>query len=253
MAKGMVCALLAAVLAVPVLASAQTDEEIEEAIRIFNRGKSLHQQLRYQDAVREYRAALRLDPENPFVYNAQGLALAALGSFKDAIKSFERALSINPDLVDVYNNIGMVHAESGDREKAFEAFSRAARNPNYLTPEKSLYNMGNLYFDSGQVDMAITYYRRAVTEKPEFALGYRGLGKAYLALNDVEGAEAEFAKAVELFDSDIESLFQLARINQERGDAEEARRLYRRVLEIDRMSSFGQLAQQQLDGLKRGS
>jgi len=235
------------------LANAQTEAEIDQAIQGFNRGKTFHQERRYEDAVREYRKAVKLDPENPFIFNAMGLALASLGSFRESLESFNRALTINPDLTDVYNNIGMVYAESGERDKAFEAFGRAVRNPNYLTPEKALYNIGSLYFEDGNYELALTFFKRSVEKKPEFVLGYRGLGKVMLAVDDIEGAEIEFKKALDLFDADLESLFQLARIHQQRGDAEQASALYRRVVEVDRLSTYGQLAREQLEALKSGS
>jgi len=237
----------------PALAHAQTDAEIEEAIAIFNRGKSLHQELRYEEAISEYRAALKLDSESPFVYNALGLALAAVGDLKGALKAFNKALALNPELTDVYNNMGMVYAESGQRDKAFEAFGRAVRNPTYLTPEKALYNIGNLYLEDGNAELAMMHFKRAVEKKPEFSLGYRGLGKVHLLLNEPELAMVEFEKAVEITEDDTESLFQLASLHQQRGESAEASELYRRVVEVDRFSPIGELALSRLEALKSGS
>jgi type IV pilus biogenesis/stability protein PilW len=228
----------------------QTHDDIEEAIRIFNRGKLLHQEHQYQDAIREYQASIKLDDQNPFVFNALGLAYAAVRDFAPALKAFNQALALNPDLTDVYNNIGMIYAEQGAKEKAFEAFSRAVRNPNYTTPEKALYNMGNLYLEDSNLELAEMHFRRAVEKQPRFALGYRGLAKVYLKMNQLDLAVSQFQKAVELAPEDAESLFQLARIHQDKGEVEEARNLYRRVVEIDRSSTFGKMALARLDALK---
>lgn len=237
----------------PALALAQTDAEIEEAINIFNRGKSLHTELRYQEAISEYRASIKLDPESPFVYNALGLALAAVGDLKGSLKSFNKALALNPDLTDVYNNMGMVYAESGQRDKAFEAFGRAVRNPTYLTPEKALYNIGNLYLEDGNAELAMMHFKRAIEKKPEFSLGYRGLGNVYLMMDDPDLAMMEFEKAVEITEDDTESLFQLASLHQQRGESVEASELYRRVVEADRFSPIGEAALARLAALKSGS
>jgi tetratricopeptide (TPR) repeat protein len=227
-----------------------SEEDIEEAIRIFNRGKLLHQEHEYREAIKEYEIAAKLDNQNPFVFNAMGLAYAALRDFPSALKAFNQALSLNPDLTDVYNNIGMVYAEQGAKEKAFEAFSRAVRNPNYTTPEKALYNMGNLYLEDQNFELAEMHFRRAVEKQPKFALGHRGLAKVYLRMNQLDLAVSQFQKAVELAPEDAESLYQLGRIHQEKGEVEEARNLYRRVVEIDRLSTFGQMALARLDALK---
>lgn len=81
-------------------------------------------------------------------------------------------------------------------------------------------------------------------------MGFRGLAKVYLKMNQLDLAVSQFQKAVELSPQDVESLFQLARIHQDKGEVEEARNLYRRVVEVDRSSTFGQMALARLDALK---
>ncbi len=230
--------------------AAQSDQKIEEAMRVFNRGKLLHQERQYREAIQEYLAALKLDDQNPFVFNALGLAYAAVRDFGPALKAFNQALALNPDLTDVYNNIGMIYAEQGAKERAFEAYSRAVRNPNYTTPEKALYNMGNLYLEDGNLELAEMHFRRAIEKQPRFALGHRGLAKVYLKMNQPDLVVSQFQKAVEIAPEDAESLFQLARIHEDKGEVEQARGLYRRVVEIDRFSTLGRIALDRLNALK---
>ena len=97
------------------------------------------------------------------------------------------------------------------------------------------------------------HFKRAVEKKPEFSLGYRGLGKVHLMLNDPDIAMREFEKAIEITADDTESLFQLARLHQERGESAVASELYRRVVQVDRFSPMGALALARLDSLKSGS
>jgi protein O-GlcNAc transferase len=144
----------------------------------------------------------------------------------------------------------MVYAEQGEKEKAFEAYSRAVRNPNYTTPEKALYNMGSLYLEDGNLELALMHFRRSVEKQPKFAMGYRGLGKVYLQMGEVDESIVQFEKAIAIEPDDAESTFNLARIHEQRGEVEKARSLYRRTVEIDRFSPFGQLALQSLDALK---
>ena len=137
MSRRKVFALLTVGVMMTTLVSAQTEEEIEDAIRVFHRGKTLHQEKRYEEAIREYRAALKLDRENPFLYNAIGLALAAIGNFQESLQAFKVAIQLNPDLTDVYNNMGMVYTET-EREKrpskpmAARCETRTTRHPKKL-------------------------------------------------------------------------------------------------------------------------
>jgi tetratricopeptide (TPR) repeat protein len=232
-----------------VLASpaAQSEQEIEEAMRVFNRGKVLHQERQYREAIKEYLASLELDDQNPFVFNALGWRTPPC-RIRACFEGLQPGVALNP----VYGRLQ--HRDdprrAGREGEAFEAFSRAVRNPNYTTPEKALYNMGNLYLEDGNLELAEMHFRRAVEKQPKFALGHRGLAKVYLKMNQTDLAVSQFQKAVEIAPEDSESLFQLAKIHEEKGELDQAKGLYRRVVEIDRVSTFGKMALDRLTALK---
>ena len=234
----------------PAAATQEDYEDIEESVRVFNRAKSLRQERQYEGAIREYRAALKLDDQNPFIHNSLGLGLAAVGGFAESLKAFTKPVELNPDLTDAYNNMGMVYAEMGQKDKAFKAFTRAVRNPNYPTPEKALYNLGNLYLQDGNLELALMHFKRSVERQEKFTLGYRGLGNVYLQMGEIDEAYLQFGKALKIADDDMESLYQMARIHEHRGQLDQAREHYRKVVEVDRFSTFGQLAMSSLDSLK---
>ena len=228
----------------------QNPKEIEEALKILNRAKYLHQERKYEEAIAEYRQAAKLDKDNPFIFNYMGLAFLSIGDSKNAIKNFEQALKLNPDLTDVHNNLGVAYSETGNRDKAFQEFALVVGDPSFPTPEKPLYNLGELYLRDKNVELALMHFRRCVEKNPGFAMGHRGLGKAYLALGENESAIESFEQALELTPNDQESLYQLAQFYDQRGEAEEALEYYRRVVEADRFSSLGQLSLKRLDAPK---
>ncbi len=250
---GLSSLLVAGVAAGSASAMLQDQAKIEEALKIFNRAKLLHQDGNYEDAILEYKRATRLDNKNPWIFNYLGLAQIAVGQTKEAIKSMHAALKLNPDLTDVHNNLGVVYSEMGDREKAFEEFAAVVRDPTYPTPEKPLYNLGNLYFRENSFELALMHYQRAVEKNPNFALGYRGLGKVHLALGEPELAQKKFLTALKYAPSDQGSLYELARIYESENDLENALEYFRRVVEADRFSMLGRLSLERLDVLKPGN
>jgi Tfp pilus assembly protein PilF len=231
----------------------QDPKKIDEALTIFNRAKLLHQDGNYEDAIREYQRATRLDNKNPWIFNYLGLAQIAVGRSKDAVKSLMTALKLNPDITDIHNNLGVVYSEMGEREKAFEEFAAVVRDPTYPTPEKPLFNLGNLYFRENNFELALMHYKRAVEKNPSFALGYRGLGKVHLALGEPELAQKQFLTALEHAPSDQESLYEMARIYESQADLENALEFFRRVVQANRFSVFGRLSLEKLDTLKPSS
>jgi tetratricopeptide (TPR) repeat protein len=231
----------------------QSNEAIEEALKIFNQAKYLHQEGNYGEAVREYRRAAKLDDKNPFIYNYLGLALLSLEDYDGAIKALRHALTLNPNLTDVHNNLGVVYSQTGEKEKAYQEFTLVVRDPSFPTPEKPLYNLGELYLHDSNLELALMHFRRAVEKNPNFAMGYRGLGKVHVSLGEYEEAIEDFEKAIELLPTEVESLYELARIYDSQSNTEKAQEYYRRVVEADRFSALGQLSLRRLDELKSTS
>jgi Tfp pilus assembly protein PilF len=231
----------------------QSDETIEEALKIFNQAKYLHQEGSYEEAVREYRRAAKLDDKNPFIYNYLGLALLSLEDYDGAIKALKHALTLNPNLTDVHNNLGVVYSQMDEKEKAYQEFALVVRDPSFPTPEKPLYNLGELYLRENNLELAVMHFRRAVEKNPNFAMGYRGLGKVHVSLGERAAAIENFEKAIEISPNDLESLYELARIYDYQNNTEKAQEYYRRVVEADRFSTLGQLSLRRLDELKSTS
>jgi tetratricopeptide (TPR) repeat protein len=68
-------------------------EKLARAAEIFKTGNSqlgLHQ---YEEALKSYEQAIKLDPNNYAAYNNKGTALNDLGRYDEALKVFDQALS----------------------------------------------------------------------------------------------------------------------------------------------------------------
>jgi len=245
--------VLVALAALLLTGASQDDEVVNRALTMFNRAKYLHSEGRLDEAIAEYKEASKLDPENPWILNALGLAMTEARDFKEAEKTFRQALKLNAELTDVHNNLGVLYSEMGQKEKAFGEFTTVVRNPAYPTPEKALFNMGALYFRDQNYELAMMYYRRAAEKSPKFALAYRGLGEVHLALDEIEMAFDNFERALELSPSDLPSLYEVARLYDQKGETEKALEYYRRVVEADRFSVLGKISLERLEVLKPGT
>ena len=245
--------VLVALAALSMTAAAQDDEVVNRALNLFNQAKYLHSEGRLPEAIAQYKEAAKLDSENPWIFNALGLAMTAARDFKGAERAFREALELNAELTDVHNNLGVLYSEMGQKEKAFAEFTTVVRNPSYPTPEKALFNMGALYFRDQNYELAMMYYQRSVEKSSRFAMGYRGMGEVHEALGEPEMAFDSFEKAIELAPNDLPSLYELARLHEQKGDKEKALEYYRRVVEVDRFSQLGKVSLERLEALKPGT
>jgi tetratricopeptide (TPR) repeat protein len=112
-------------------------------------------------------------------FNLGGMALKA-GKDEEALAEFRAALRINPDLADAEYNLGSILGRMpGHEDEALTHFETALR----LAPENGAvhYNMGNLLGKMpGRLPEAVVHYREAVRINPKLAEAHYNLGLALL-------------------------------------------------------------------------
>jgi tetratricopeptide (TPR) repeat protein len=104
--------------------SATTAEELGvRSGELYNlRGAARHFLGRYEDAIRDYEAALAIEPGDAVVHSNRGEAEQCLGRHAEAIAAFDRALAHDPRLVNALFGRGVSRIELGDVRGAIADF-----------------------------------------------------------------------------------------------------------------------------------
>ncbi len=139
----------------------------------------------------------------------------ALGDTQVALRHYEASLARYQALGDkvgesaVINNMSSCYTDVGDSEKTLELLHQAARLNAQLDDALGLaiahYNIAETYTSLNQGRLAREYYRRYMEQNArignEVGQGYGHLGLGHLAWleNDLEGAEAGFRAALDVF------------------------------------------------------
>jgi len=164
-------------LGIALAAQHQTQEAVTEfrhAVRLksnypeaySNLGAVLTEIGQFYEAVDVLRRALQFAPRNATVYSNLGNALKGQGDLDKAIEMFQRALQWDPRQPEIHNNLGVTFNENRRPDKAAAAFQQALKlKPNY--PEAHN-NLGNVYKDQARWEEVIPSYRRALQCKPEY-------------------------------------------------------------------------------------
>ena len=135
------------------------------------------------DAVREYREALRLKPDLQNVHFAMGSMLWALSRFEEAVPALEAELRINPNHPEAHYVLGDIRQVEGRREDAKRHLQEALR----LQPDlvEARLAIERIYFAEGEFDKALDELRIVARESPEdptphyrMSMLYRRLGRA---------------------------------------------------------------------------
>jgi Flp pilus assembly protein TadD len=132
------------------------------------------------------------------------------GKFRDAIvictKQIEGGAGGKHSAV--YRNRGIAYLETGQSDLAIADFSKAlGLNPN----EEETYNdRGAAYLGKGWTESAIGDFSRAIRLNPKNAEPYRNRGAAHMADRRFDAARDDFQKAVELDPADSRGYYNMA-------------------------------------------
>jgi tetratricopeptide (TPR) repeat protein len=189
----------------------------------------LHDQGRLDEAIAEYREALRIKKDYREAHNNLGVALNEKGRPDEAIAEFREALRLKKDSAAAHHNLGCALLKKGQFDEALAAFREALRLKKDF-PEAHHY-LGDILRGKGQLDEAIAEYREAIRLKKDYAAAHNNLGVALLQKGRPEEAMAECREALRLLDS-VEAHSNLAAALLQKGRPEEAFAEYQAALRL---------------------
>lgn len=204
----------------------------DNAEALVGKGKSLACQGALQAAIDAFRQALEIAPDNVTAHVQLALAYEDQylndpqqyqGRLSEALDVLQRAADIAPDNVEVLNTRGIILYQQGNLQDARAAFERAIAQiggANITDRERSTIqvNLGKVYRDLGQFELAQQAFRRAVVLDPANASAHNNLGNIEYRLGNCSEAEYELSQATSLAPTSLSSVSQLAIVMFECGN-----------------------------------
>ena len=165
------------------------------------------------------------DPSDAHAFYYLGRAQYNRKHFDEAVHAFAQSLKLDPKSALAQDNLGLSHEAMGKTDDALAAYRAAvALDASATTRTSGPYlDLGSLLVEESRPGDAVPYLLQAAAIAPDDPLAHRALGKACLALNRLEEAQAEFEKAVALAPRNAPLHFLLAEVYGKRGLADRAR------------------------------
>ena len=193
-------------------------------------------------AKRAFQRAVLLQPENVnFLY---GLATVNmhLGAFTDAVETLSRAIEYAPNAGDLYAQLG-VALQKDDVSRSINAYDKAIE----LGSDSAFvyYNLSTALSQNNDYERAIVVLKEVIRLDPQHQHSYRSLGNIYLTSGDYLEAVSALRRAIELAPKDFVALKDLGSALLSTGDTEEAVAIYEQLLELTKVPnvySFANLA-----------
>jgi Flp pilus assembly protein TadD len=159
-------------------------------------GKQFLQRGQYEEAVASFERALRLDPENPFIYNALGAARSRLRQWSIAVSLYAKAIDLRPDYATAYFNRGIAYYNAARYELAVQDFSWAIEQEPYDPRTFDL--RGRSWLSLRQRDEAMADFDKALQLDPSDAVALLGRGKVFFQRGEYSAAVAAFTASIRL-------------------------------------------------------
>lgn len=113
-----------------------------------------------------------------------------------AAKFYQEAITAGESIADAYCNLGILESKAGRTTKAFDCFTRSLKeDPRHL---ESHYNLGNQYFEAGDLNLAKAHFQIAVEIDTDFPNAHFNLGLIHAINNDLSAAADSIKRYVEL-------------------------------------------------------
>ncbi len=153
---------------------------------------------RFADALSWGERSRAENPHHAAAYGVIGDAQLELGQYPDAIAAFQAMVDLRPDLSS-FARVAYARELMGDPTGAIEAMERAA-TAGASSPENFAWaqaQLGDMYFDQGDLEEAEHRYRSTLAVFPDHVDGLAGLGRVATARGDIAGAISSYTAAVQ--------------------------------------------------------
>jgi protein O-mannosyl-transferase len=163
-----------------------------------------------------------------------GTALGQKGQPDEAIRQFQAALRLNPDFAPAHNELATTLGQKGQLDEAIRQFQEAIRiEPGYTLVH---FNLGNAFLEKGQTDDAIREYREALRRKLRMSLGdpnlHNNLGLALARKGQTDEAIDQYQEALRLAPDDPDIHYNLGLALGGKGQIDEAIRQLQEALRL---------------------
>jgi type IV pilus assembly protein PilF len=170
-------------------------------------------------ALEELTVAIRADKSYAPAWNARALVYMELKEDDQARRDFKQALKLDPNSSETKNNYGLFLCQRNRTQEGIRYFLDAIKNPLYATPDVAYKNAALCALNAGDKDAAEEYFLKALkinASQPQALYNMAALDFARDRNSSAKDYLARYVKAVE--SPGPEALLLGARIERRLGD-----------------------------------
>jgi tetratricopeptide (TPR) repeat protein len=196
-----------------------------------NLGAELMHSGQVDEAAKQFRTSLELQPNNPAAHGNLADALLRLGRTNEGLAHYGQALELDPLNISTQTDYGSALLQLGRIGEAIPHIQKALEaNPSFAKARAAL---GTAYLQEGRIDEAVTQFNEALAVDPENCATLADLGIALAQKGRLKQAVAQFQRALDINPDFSTALINLGNVLQQQGRLDEAIARYQKALRLD--------------------
>lgn len=185
----------------------------------------------FSDAVRGYRMAYKINPQDAVTTNNLGWALQKLGNYEGASEVLENGVEIHPDDCTLWRNLASVYEHRGHKVLAQLCYRHTLEiNPH---SSKNHYQFGYFLYYQGNLELAEHHFAQASVMGKKMADAHNMLANTFVLQGRLADARESFARAIEINPRDPGYWVNSAVAHRQLGDYEQALECFESAEEVD--------------------
>ncbi|KAG9138426.1 hypothetical protein Leryth_012718 [Lithospermum erythrorhizon] len=168
---------------------------------LIGKGVCLQMQNMGKLAFESFSEAIKLDPQNACALTHCGILYKDEGLLVEAAESYQKALQADSAyklaaecLAIVLTDLGTSLKLAGNTHEGIQKYYEAIKVDPHYAP--AYYNLGVVYSEMMQYDLALSCYEKAALERPMYAEAYCNMGVIYKNRGDLESAIACYERCL---------------------------------------------------------
>lgn len=151
----------------------------------------------FKEALELAQKAIELNPYSSYAYGVLVDAQVELGMYDQAIENVQKMVNLRPDLGS-YSRVSYIRELKGDMQGAIDAMKLAVKagSPEAENTVWCRVQLGNLFYNTGDVETSEKIYQFVIKDFPDYIHGYGGMAKIRTFQNNYKEATEFYNKAI---------------------------------------------------------
>lgn len=167
-----------------------------QSTRLLDQGINLLSEDKYEEAIEKLTEAVLEEPSNPVSYYYRGASYEKNGDRDKALEDYQKSIELKADFVLPISRTARIYAWQDDFEKAIEYYKRATDLGDQDTT--TYFNYAGCLTNNGNREEARIVFEKLLTLDENYSDAYYQLGLIYIGLGDAETAKELLRKFIDM-------------------------------------------------------